>query len=811
MSTRELTIRSLLPVGADTSLAILQDTTFVGIDFGTSTTVVSISSIDPSSGKIKSEAIRLNQKDIDGTIISSEKVPTVLAWHRDGLLVGEPAAKLKFDLIRNKNVWYSFKMDLGEDLGALYYDSELGELTDRAKELGLHITNPKDATTVFFRYLKTQIEKFISKNHLPTRVKYAVSIPASFEANQRRELVDALEANGMPIDKQSLIDEPNAAFMSYIACAEDERQSLSVPDWDNPKVLVFDFGAGTCDISIMELGQSHTGLYSKNLAISKFEKLGGDDIDKLVAIDYLYPQMLKESNLKDEEFRQKDRLRVINRLTRPAEQLKILISETISKMASGRVLPQEAYEEAYHTLAVPICVPTKKGTLRLSEPKLSFRQFSQAMERILNTKPLVPYRVKSIEGEFVSIYTPIQTALRKASLNREDIDYVLFIGGSSKNPYVQDSLRRYFPGAELLVPRDLQTHVSQGAAIHSLIYNGFGKNVINPITSEPILVLTKEADPTVLVKAGTSIPSNIKTIDDLVTTHDGQKAIELPICIGSADRLLYNLKLVSSSPEGFSKGERVTLSVEITADKLLNARASAAGQAVLVEPMNPFANKELSAEQRSVLKAERESNLQALKNGGKPTRGGLSQLADAYERIGFYLKAAETQELQEELYPGTVNLNNLGVLYSNAGHNEKALEYYRRSYEESPNATNAFNYAYKLESVDTDKAKQVYEHSLRLNPQKPHTLFELGKLYQQSGDIKGGEMIQKAFDIWKDKFESNRLQSNEYSWLSSVAYHLDLSDFAKRVRESTPKLKKNGLYNSDNLVAHSIDSQLIKK
>ena len=92
------------------------------------------------------------------------------------------------------------------------------------------------------------------------------------------------------------------------------------------------------------------------------------------------------------------------------------------------------------------------------------------------------------------------------TLTKHDIDYVLFIGGSTNNPYVQAALKEYFDDSDLLIPRDLQTHVSAGAAIHSLVYNGFNKNIIQPITSEPIIVITKDDTPRVVVKSGTHIP-----------------------------------------------------------------------------------------------------------------------------------------------------------------------------------------------------------------------------------------------------------------------------------------------------------------
>jgi len=92
-----------------------------------------------------------------------------------------------------------------------------------------------------------------------------------------------------------------------------------------------------------------------------------------------------------------------------------------------------------------------------------------------------------IEDEFTTIFNPIQTALKKASLTKDEIDYVLFIGGSSKNPYVQAALKEHFKESELLVPRDLQTHVSSGAAIYAAIETakrlGKGANVLAVVPS----------------------------------------------------------------------------------------------------------------------------------------------------------------------------------------------------------------------------------------------------------------------------------------------------------------------------------------
>jgi len=285
----------------------------------------------------------------------------------------------------------------------------------------------------------------------------------------------------------------------------------------------------------------------------------------------------------------------------------------------------------------------------------------------------------------------------------------------------------------------------------------------------------------------------------------------LPICLGNINKLLYNIQIVSSNQQGFKRNTPVKLELEITTDKLLIARATAVGQQVLVEPINPFANKELTTEQRIVLKAERQANLEAEQNGGKPTKQGLKTLYKAYEKVGNDLRAAETLELLNELYPSKSNYNSIGVLYSNAGYNDKALEYYELAYTHDKDSTTAFNYAYKLKDKDREKFKEILEESLRLDPDKPHSLYELGRLLKKENNPEGKKMIEKAFETWKRKFETNQMSESDYSWLSSAANELGMSDFARQVRDSKPQFSGEKLYNSENLTVTSREEGLIKR
>lgn len=802
MST-ELSINNLLPVLTQGKLSKAEenakDTTFVGIDFGTSTTVVSIAGYNGKREPLVIKPIELNQKLSDGAIFSSYKIPSVIAWYRNKLLIGEGASQLKFKLRQGKNLWHSFKMELGEDVGCKYPNSELGKNHDK-----LTILNPTDATRIFFKYLKVQIERYIKTNSLPNKVEYAISIPASFEANQRKDLVDSLESNGFKINKQSLIDEPNAAFLSYISGSSLTKEKLKIPQDYYPNVLVFDFGAGTCDISILEIGKDNNGVYSKNIAISRFEKLGGDDFDRLIAVDVLMPQLFEKTELKADDFRTREiNELIIPKLLAVAERLKIKLCENISLQLTTKALPELALAKNYVSLGTRIKIETRKGILSIDEPRLSFKEFAGINSIFTKEDSLVPIKRIEKELEFVSVFTPIKSALKKASLNNKDIDYLLFIGGSSKNPFIQQAVKGYFPESDPLIPRDLQAHVSSGAAIHSLIYNGFGKNVIQPITSEPIMLITKDGYREIvnsIVEAGTVIPSDIKVIDNLSPQKEGQEVIELPICVGSRNKLLYNIKLFNPDSGGFPKSTKVKLEIEINADKMLLIRASAGDKKIMVEPLSPFANKELSTKERIKLKAERDFNLECERNGGEPSLSSLEALHKAYDKAGLEFKAAETLEQIEEMFPGKGNLNNIGLHYSNAGKKDKAIKFYEKAMEDSPSSTTAFNIAMQYKYTNRKKYKEYLEKAQSINPLDNASAYNLGQVYKDEGDAKQGEkLIKSAFERWKKKFEANNLKQWEYSWFSSCARALGKNDYANHIEECEPKEDLDKMYKSENL------------
>lgn len=799
-----VTVKSLLPLSQH--LPTLGKT-YVGIDFGTSTTVISIAYFDRQSLGVKVDTIPIEQKMEDGAVTTSLLVPSVIALYNNRLLVGEGAAYLKYTLPRNECIWYSFKMELGEDIH--YYNSKL----QTANEFS--INSPKDAASVFFMYLKGQILKYCETHCINPNIEYAISIPASFEANQRKDLIEALEKNGMAIGKQSLIDEPNAAFLSYIhesAAISDDRQRIVVQNTYNPKVLVFDFGGGTCDISILEIGKGGNGFYSKNLSISKFSKLGGDDIDRYIANHYLMPQLLKANGKTADDFRIPDKRHIATQLMKIAEQLKILICKDIANMMGGLKLPALKDSDMTRDINLSVRIETKRGVLEKEGFSLSYKDFTETMDVFLDKSGKGIKQIKG-EDEYVSIFNPLRSALEKAHLDKdEELDYVLFIGGSSQNPYIQSALSDYFEESELLIPSNLQTHVSKGAAIHSLVMNGFGKNIVQPITSEPIIVVTKDLRPRTLIPAGTEIPCDRIVISDLIPNRDGQLVIELPICVGNSDKMLFNLKINAPDNNGFMKTDQITVGIGINADKLLVINASCRGIQVRPELMNPFANKELSSEERAVIKAEREVERSASANGGVPSKQSLDELIKAYKTAGNDFQAAETAEMKNDFYPNSHNLNDIGIMYSNSGNRGKAIKAYEEAIKRDPNnATLYNNLALEYKWSDRQKYKECVRKAYELNPESPIYTFEYGRVKSSEGNKEEAQRLYKeAYDKYLWKWNSKNMQLWDYSWFASVAESVGEYEMAKKVREAEPKQKKSTIYDVENL-SKSKDNQLIKE
>lgn len=794
----ELTIQHLLPAVNDRKIVEdkLRSSTFIGIDFGTSTTVVSYTVFKDDFTPIQTDVIPIRQLNLDGSYTDHYLIPSCIAWYEDKLFIGETAKRLKSKLSYGKNLWYSFKMKIGTDNGPIYYNTELPKGHSVAT-----IENPLDATKVFFAYLKQEIDNYIQKKDLPQSTFFSISIPASFEANQRKDIKEALDFAGIPFQDSLFIDEPNAAFLSYLIEANSKNiKSYSIP-LDSPlHILIFDFGAGTCDISILEIGRKSDRLYSKNIAISKFEELGGDDIDRQIVKDILFPQLLKQNNLHSDDIRKPEYTKIILPKLQPiAEYLKIQICKIVAQNMVGRSLPPLALSDKEMKIEIQIPIQLTQCELLFTNPSITYKEFNGIVKKI--TQIVSGYNYLSKAEDLKSIYTVIQSATKKANIGKDYIDLVLLIGGSSYNPYIQKSLREYFDQAEVEIPRDLQAHVSTGTAINSFLQNGMGIDMIRPIISEPILIILQNDVPKIVIKEGTEIPCKNIVIDDLHPQKDNQRQIEIPICVSNKGKILTVAKI--QSKDGFRKTDIIRLECSVSKDKLIHFKAFVKDVEMEVEPLNPFANTALSTEEIAEKQLLKEINEQAKNNQGRPPVKYLKRLVEFYVRMGKHLKAAETYESIQLIEPWTKYETFICYHYSNAGMDKLSDKWAEIAYDKNPHDTNAYNLALtKKRQGDINAYTKLMEEAIDKDSIVACLVY--GEYLLHRNKERGMKLLQKAFNFWYNQFQNRILNENDYSRLIKVATLTNRLEIAEQVRARKSQLSCNNQikwYNAENLIS----------
>ena len=761
--------------------------TLVGIDFGTSTTVVSLASIN-EAGDLQVEHIRLDQAKFSGQIITDYRISSCVALKKNKLLIGsgakEEARRLKYGV----NYWHSFKMELGTDKGCAYPKSELSE-NSKSKHV---IENPKDVTTLFFKYIKHLIDAYLKKNNLPSKLKYSVTIPASFEANQRLDLMQCLENANIGVEDSCLIDEPNAAFLSYFL-NDNVNKDFKMPKDFWPNILVFDFGAGTCDISILQIGETHKGLNVKNISVSQYTEIGGNNIDHYIANEFLLNQMLEQSDKERKYFRIKEITEdILPHLIAFAEKLKIYASEAISNYEGVLDLPTNEREQHTFRISKTKRFNTRLGELRIENPTINLNQFIDASKRF------------SFDTNFSDIgvsNSPLYSALSKAKLQPKDVNFLLFIGGSSKNVVIRNQVQNALSKAKVLLPQNLQSHVSKGAAIHSLLKNYFDTQIIKPISNQRIFTLLRKSsvDELTVVEAGVELPLGLRELNEFRPQRNGQQVIDIPFFLGDKSKELCNLKIQSKSTNGFNVEDKITLSIEIDTNKILKIRASLNNIDVIKEIENPFSFGGKSLKEKEIQKALKRFNLAAKRNKGKPSVLEYEILARAYEQNNDVLNSAELLEECCDVHHVTKH-NRLNCLYSSNGNREKALYYAELALSESPNNTTLlFNFANQFQYKDKAKALEAARKCNKKGPGKPEVMYLLGTLLPKA---EGKELINSSYDIFHQKYKNNTLLNFQYSWFAVCARHKNEWKLASEISMKASNKKENKSYDDGNLMSH---------
>lgn len=791
---------------ADTSsgkyAGLLGEKTFIGIDFGTSTTVASFIRLSDDKTSITVEPIKIAQDLPDGRSSRNHLVPSCIAINpaNGSILFGIGAKELQYQLKEGIDVWSSFKMELGLDQGPKYRNTKL-----RHGDRDVVIENAQDAAREFFKFLRRGLEDFLQLNGLSSNVSLAVSVPASFEANQRRDLIEALDAAGFEIDEACLIDEPNAAFLSVLH--ESWVQKNSFADFlkeESRNILVFDFGAGTCDISILRISVANRTVKSKNLSISRFLALGGNNIDRLIAEKILLPQMMSQSKPETAVTSENIDSIVIPRLMPVAERLKIQCSKWLSQKGVQDVGDCKSFSETITDHDIPDLV-LGKNRLSLRAPTIMLSEFAEVMSCFV--EPVTEDAdFDELLSQDKSVFTPIYSALKKADLDKTALKSVLFIGGSSENPIIQGAIKEHFGRfVDALIPRDLRTHVSQGAAFHSFAHHAFGTDVIQPITSEPILLVTNGGRLDVLLDAGSEVPTDEVRKSTFEVPSDNQQKLELPICVTSEDKILSVLSIEPTSGQSFRKGQNVVLRVGVSSDKLLNVDVEIDGKSVASDLLNPLANTPLTLEEAAFLKARKEFSRAVLANrGGKPPVKSVIEFASACSEAKRYLQAAEIYEQAEQLDSSQNLAVSICFNYDRAGRREKAEEWSEKAYKLNVTAVSAFNAAvFKHRSGDNLGTKRLLEESLKIAPNYTSALIFLADVLDEIG-TPDPTLYQKAIVFLKRELKDGTIDEDDCARLIRVAGLVEDKVTQEEARLFMEKLNRQyELYNPENLIGRA--------